>query len=133
MLLDFSCISWVVLLVGVFIVILVVFVGMLFGYFYLLLLVIGIIVVVILVVVIGVFYEDGFSDVVDGFFGGYMVKCCLEIMKDSWIGVFGVLVLVLSIGLCVVLVGEFWCRFGIVDVVLIYFLVEVISCLILVW
>ncbi|NOT85122.1 MAG: adenosylcobinamide-GDP ribazoletransferase [Methylococcaceae bacterium] len=43
----------------------------------------------------GAFHEDGFADVCDGFGGGYTQQRILEIMKDSAIGVYGCLGLVL--------------------------------------
>jgi adenosylcobinamide-GDP ribazoletransferase len=55
---------------------------------------------VILALIIGIFltgafHEDGFADVCDGFGGGWGKERILEIMKDSCIGVYGVLGLVL--------------------------------------
>ncbi len=49
--------------------------------------------------VTGALHEDGLSDTVDGFFGGYSRQRRLEIMKDSRIGAFGAAALVFSIGL----------------------------------
>ncbi len=43
----------------------------------------------------GAFHEDGFADVCDGFGGGYGKQRILEIMKDSAIGVYGALGLIL--------------------------------------
>ena len=43
----------------------------------------------------GAFHEDGFADVCDGFGGGFGKARILEIMKDSHIGVYGVLGLLL--------------------------------------
>jgi adenosylcobinamide-GDP ribazoletransferase len=43
----------------------------------------------------GAFHEDGFADVCDGFGGGYDKQRILEIMKDSQIGAYGALGLVL--------------------------------------
>lgn len=47
----------------------------------------------------GALHEDGLSDTVDGFFGGFTRERRLEIMKDSRIGTFGAAALVFSIGL----------------------------------
>jgi len=47
-----------------------------------------------LVAITGGLHEDGFADVCDGFGGGQTPQRILEIMKDSHIGVFGVLGLV---------------------------------------
>lgn len=43
----------------------------------------------------GAFHEDGFADVCDGFGGGWTKEKILEIMKDSRIGAFGVIGLVM--------------------------------------
>ena len=43
----------------------------------------------------GAFHEDGLADVCDGFGGGYSKKHILDIMKDSHIGTYGVIGLVL--------------------------------------
>lgn len=45
------------------------------------------------------FHEDGLADMVDGFGGGWTKERILEIMKDSSIGTYGVLALVLSLGI----------------------------------
>ena len=48
------------------------------------------------VLLTGAFHEDGFADVCDGFGGGYDKQRILAIMKDSQIGTYGALGLVLS-------------------------------------
>lgn len=55
----------------------------------------------------GALHEDGLADVCDGFGGGFDKTQILTIMKDSHIGVFGVLGLLLAIGLKVVSLNEF--------------------------
>lgn len=45
----------------------------------------------------GAFHEDGLSDMVDGFGGAWEKRRILEIMKDSRVGSFGVIALVLSL------------------------------------
>lgn len=50
-----------------------------------------------LVVVTGAMHEDGLADTADGLWGGWTQERRLEIMKDSRIGAYGVLALVLSI------------------------------------
>lgn len=45
----------------------------------------------------GALHEDGLADCADGFWGGYDRDMRLEIMRDSRIGTFGVLALVLSV------------------------------------
>lgn len=51
------------------------------------------------IMVTGALHEDGLADVADGFWGGYERARRLEIMKDSRIGAYGVIALVLSLGL----------------------------------
>ena len=46
----------------------------------------------------GAFHEDGFSDFCDGFGGGWTKEKILEIMKDSRVGVFGVIGIVSMLG-----------------------------------
>ncbi|MEH6521738.1 adenosylcobinamide-GDP ribazoletransferase [Sulfitobacter sp.] len=43
----------------------------------------------------GAMHEDGLADVFDGFWGGYTPERRLEIMRDSQIGTFGVLALIM--------------------------------------
>lgn len=47
----------------------------------------------------GGLHEDGLADMADGFGGGHTVQRKLEIMRDSRIGSYGVLALILVIGL----------------------------------
>lgn len=58
----------------------------------------------------GAFHEDGLADVADGLGGSADRARALEIMKDSRIGAFGAVALVLALGLkialLVVLVGQ---------------------------
>ena len=53
----------------------------------------------------GAFHEDGFADVCDGFGGGCSKQRILEIMKDSTIGVYGALGLLLIFLLKISLLG----------------------------
>ncbi|WP_311136143.1 MULTISPECIES: adenosylcobinamide-GDP ribazoletransferase [Pseudooceanicola] len=46
----------------------------------------------------GALHEDGLADMADGLWGGQTPERRLEIMKDSRIGAFGVIALVLSLG-----------------------------------
>lgn len=46
----------------------------------------------------GALHEDGLADTADGLWGGWTRERRLEIMKDSHIGTYGVIVLVLSLG-----------------------------------
>ncbi len=50
-----------------------------------------------LVVMTGAMHEDGLADTVDGLWGGWDKERRLEIMKDSHIGAYGVIALVLSL------------------------------------
>ncbi len=47
----------------------------------------------------GAFHEDGFADVCDGFGGGYTKERVLEIMRDSRVGAFGAIGVVMILGL----------------------------------
>ncbi len=53
-------------------------------------------VVITLIVTTGALHEDGLADVADGFFGGGTAERRLEIMKDSSIGSYGALALILT-------------------------------------
>lgn len=54
---------------------------------------------IVTILVTGAFHEDGFADVCDGFGGGWTQEDILRIMKDSRIGAFGVIGLVLLLAL----------------------------------
>jgi len=54
----------------------------------------------------GGLHEDGLGDVADGFGGGATKEDKLRIMKDSAIGSYGVLALIIVVGLRVVCLGE---------------------------
>lgn len=51
------------------------------------------------IILTGAMHEDGLADTVDGVWGGHTPERRLEIMKDSAIGTYGVLALILSLGL----------------------------------
>ena len=51
------------------------------------------------VLLTGAFHEDGFSDVCDGFGGGYTPEQTLTIMKDSRVGAYGVIGTFFMLGL----------------------------------
>jgi adenosylcobinamide-GDP ribazoletransferase len=64
-------------------------------------------------VITGALHEDGLADTVDGFFGGWTPARRLEIMKDSQIGSYGTLALIVTglarwSALVVVLTGPIW-------------------------
>lgn len=56
----------------------------------------------------GAFHEDGFADVCDGFGGGWTKEKILTIMKDSRIGTYGSVGLLLILGLKFSLLGTLW-------------------------
>lgn len=58
------------------------------------------------VFITGAFHEDGFADMVDGFGGGWTKEKILEIMKDSRVGAFGVIALILLFALKISLLME---------------------------
>ena len=65
------------------------------------------------VMLTGALHEDGLADSADGLWGGYTPERRLEIMKDSAIGTYGVLALILSLlirwaALEMILSGGFW-------------------------
>lgn len=57
------------------------------------------------VLLTGGFHEDGLSDLADGLGGSYSRERALEIMKDSRVGAFGALALVLALGAKVALLA----------------------------
>lgn len=57
-------------------------------------------------VLIGAMHEDGLADTADGLWGGFTTERRLEIMKDSHIGTYGVLALILCVGLRWLALGE---------------------------
>lgn len=54
----------------------------------------------------GAFHEDGLADSVDALGGGYTIEKRLEIMKDSRIGTYGTVALVMALALKVALLTE---------------------------
>jgi adenosylcobinamide-GDP ribazoletransferase len=68
--------------------------------------------VAVLVLATGAFHEDGLADVADGFGGGHSVARKLEIMRDSGIGAYGGVALVLSIVLRLALLAALAERSG---------------------
>ena len=57
------------------------------------------------IVVTGAFHEDGLADTADGLFGGHDRARRLEIMRDSRVGTYGVVALVLVLGAQVAALG----------------------------
>lgn len=60
----------------------------------------------VMVLVTGAFHEDGFADVCDAFGGGYSAEQRLKIMKDSRVGTYAVLGLVLLLMMKIALLTE---------------------------
>ncbi|MGQ1891930.1 adenosylcobinamide-GDP ribazoletransferase [Thermophagus sp. OGC60D27] len=58
------------------------------------------------ILVTGAFHEDGFADVCDAFGGGYTAEQRLHIMKDSRVGTYAVLGLLLLLAMKMVLLTE---------------------------
>ncbi|MCV0429915.1 MAG: adenosylcobinamide-GDP ribazoletransferase, partial [Roseibium sp.] len=81
----------------------------------------------------GALHEDGLSDVADGFFGGATRDKRLQIMKDSRIGAFGALALLVSVVLRTALLGALWQRFSPADAALLFLTGEALSRALLVW
>jgi len=77
----------------------------------------------------GGLHEDGLSDVADGFFApkAYDASARLAIMKDSHIGVFGVLALILVVGLRVALLTDMTDKVGIILAAMVLILAETLS------
>lgn len=65
-----------------------------------------ILVVILHLFITGAFHEDGLADSVDALGGGYTVEKRLEIMKDSRIGTYGTVALVMALLLKVALLAE---------------------------
>ena len=61
--------------------------------------IIAILIVIVEIITIGALHEDGFADCADGFYGGHTIEQRLEIMRDSTIGTYGALALLLNISL----------------------------------
>lgn len=60
----------------------------------------------------GALHADGLADVADGFFGAGRREKRLDIMKDSRIGAFGTLALIVALGLATVLLAALVARHG---------------------
>ncbi len=56
-------------------------------------------VMILSILLTGAFHEDGLADFFDGFGAGHDKETILRIMKDSHIGTYGVIVLILALGL----------------------------------
>lgn len=72
-----------------------------------------------LIAMTGALHEDGLGDAADGFFGAATPERRLEIMKDSRIGTFAALTLMIFIGLKVSLLATILQRFGVFQTILV--------------
>ncbi|MDX2479883.1 MAG: adenosylcobinamide-GDP ribazoletransferase [Desulfuromusa sp.] len=73
------------------------------------------------VLLTGAFHEDGFSDVCDGFGGGYSKDQILTIMKDSRIGVYG------AIGMLLLVLLKLYALYEIAEIDLYLLLITLIN------
>ena len=62
--------------------------------------------VFVTVIVTGGLHDDGLADCADAFGGGWTREDCLRILKDSRIGTFGALALILCVGSRILLLAE---------------------------
>ncbi|WP_209001338.1 adenosylcobinamide-GDP ribazoletransferase [Stappia sp. BW2] len=108
-------------------------VGVALGFSQLPFLVIAILITGILAATTGALHEDGLSDVADGFFGGATRDRRLDIMKDSRIGAFGALAMMISVLLRVALLAALWQKFDPADAALLFLAGEALSRTLLVW
>ncbi|MBB4006053.1 adenosylcobinamide-GDP ribazoletransferase [Allorhizobium taibaishanense] len=84
------------------------------------------------VILSGALHEDGLADTADGF-GGASRERALEIMKDSRIGAYGVLALVLGVGLRVAALAALANRLAPLDVALAVIGIAAVSRALMVW
>lgn len=68
-----------------------------------------------LILVTGALHEDGLADTADGFGGGATRERKLDIMKDSRIGSYGVVALILALTMRVTIIAEIMTRFGLLS------------------
>ncbi|MCL4152003.1 UNVERIFIED_CONTAM: hypothetical protein GTU68_009582 [Idotea baltica] len=107
--------------------------GMLLGFSHLPELAVATITIGLLALTTGALHEDGLGDVADGFFGAASREKRLTIMKDSRIGVYGALALIVTTVLRVALLAALWQRLGPADAALILLGSEALSRAVLVW
>ncbi|NVK32929.1 MAG: adenosylcobinamide-GDP ribazoletransferase [Rhodobacteraceae bacterium] len=130
---DFSSISRAIPLAGFFVALPAAILGFLLGLTELPPLVVGFLVVGTLALTTGALHEDGLADVADGFFGGSSPESRLDIMKDSRIGAFGTVTLIVCLGLKVCLIAGLLDRFNAGEAMLILLGAESLSRLMIVW
>lgn len=130
---DFGRIARAAPLAGIVIALPAAALGTLLGYTLLPELAVAVLVTGLLAATTGALHEDGLSDVADGFFGGATRDRRLDIMKDSRIGAFGALALIVTVLLRVVLLAALWQRFSPADAALLFLAGEGLSRALLVW
>ncbi|SHL68808.1 adenosylcobinamide-GDP ribazoletransferase [Roseibium suaedae] len=130
---DFSAIAWAIPIAGVLIALPAALAGVLLGYTGLPALAVGLIVTGLLAAVTGALHEDGLADIADGFFGGATAERRLAIMKDSQIGSFGALALIVSVGLKAVLIATLLERLGPVSAMVLVLGSEALSRCLMAW
>lgn len=64
-------------------------------------------------IITGGLHEDGFADVADGFWGGHTKERKLEIMKDSRLGAYGAIALMLSLLLRISILSYLFENYGV--------------------
>lgn len=67
---------------------------------------VGLLAVATTIIVTGALHEDGLADVADGFWGGHGLERKLEIMRDSTIGTYGTLALLLCVALTAAMMSQ---------------------------
>ena len=71
------------------------------------------------VLITGAFHEDGLADTCDGFGGGWNKDKILAIMKDSSIGTYGAIGLILLFAMKVTLLAELYSKLDLISIILI--------------
>jgi len=87
----------------------------------------AILIVIVEIITIGALHEDGFADCADGFYGGHTIERRLEIMKDSTIGTYGALALLLSIALRIACLAALWDALSLTSFICVLFAVHAAS------
>ena len=93
----------------------------------------AIISIIAIIFITGALHEDGLSDTFDGFFAPKNRDQRLDIMKDSRIGVFGALSLILSIGLKIALLNNLINNYGIAYAIIALIGAETLSRSAMIW
>lgn len=81
----------------------------------------AILIVIAEIITIGALHEDGLADCADGFYGGHTIERRLQIMKDSTIGTYGALALLLNIGLRIACLAALWDALSIASLICVLF------------